>query len=709
MVKRSNTGIFALIIGIDRYQAKQIQSLRGAVADARAVRSYLVDSLNTPEDHIVVLENQSASRAAILEELRRLANNSDIRPGDPILIYFAGHGSQATAPHGWDAGGLYGYIQLILPYDSYCGPKGQETQPIADRTLGACLDNIAAGKGNNIFVILDSCHSASGTRSEEGGSSYELVRSTRHPQHFPLEEGPLNAEDLFSRTSSESHVLLSACGSSGQAWERDGRGVFTTALLDLLSNTPLKELRYCDIAMRLDTGNRQFPHCEGLNQDKVIFTLTSVPPFSEPFAIHRTRIQNGSPIKFVINAGSAHGFGRGDEFEIYADDQEVEPEGTLIVKDVWSYFSVLEPTITYPSNLSGHSIAKPVKPKQLPPVRVYCTEDVMVARLVPLVECPSVAIVATPDDAQVDIAPNGDSHVSISLHNFPAHGINPVIASHVEVKDLSRVLATLQPHLCELAQTSQHDDLTPHVHADLHRLQMSAQCFPDAPSAELNSHYIVPSQSGLYHVEHDSPYGIRIRNESMYKLFPLIQLFTMGPYFHIHTLYRSPCGPAGLDAPLPPGRALTLGYGAGGSAPLVIPLSACGVISIIKVSLYTRPLDPRYDQDSFRNWKVKAMSDALNEPWATILLPIASSPAPPRTGSDPLRGPVSEYQIGPSVQAISKPYESRVLVPYYEQNKGVYLEPAAPISKQLGWLGICKTRWSIACARFESLSRNLWL
>ena len=142
--------MFALIIGIDRYESKDVKDLRGAVADARAFAAYLEDYLGVLQDDTTILENESATREAILGSLRSCANDPRIQHGDPIVVYFAGHGGEAAAPPGWEAGDRNADIQLTMPYDVFCQSGGKCVDPIPDRTLGALLDAISENKGNNI-------------------------------------------------------------------------------------------------------------------------------------------------------------------------------------------------------------------------------------------------------------------------------------------------------------------------------------------------------------------------------------------------------------------------------------------------------------------------------------------------------------------------------------------------------------------------------
>lgn len=85
----------------------------------------------------------------------------DFSPGDPILIYFAGHGTTADAPDDWTTGSQL--MSLIVPYD--CDVKDLKhfqvndmrnrdakhpVYPIPDRTLGALLHILAEKRGDNI-------------------------------------------------------------------------------------------------------------------------------------------------------------------------------------------------------------------------------------------------------------------------------------------------------------------------------------------------------------------------------------------------------------------------------------------------------------------------------------------------------------------------------------------------------------------------------
>lgn len=149
---RQQKPLFCLIIGIDNYQSPTIPVLSGAVADSVAVRTFFSSnkhavSFFTPD--ITHLTNEKATRDTILKELHAFQSNSRIRRGDPMLIYYAGHGS-ASVPESshWTITANqkeHSDSQSIVPYDCDEFATG-----IPYRTIATCLNRLSEVKGNNI-------------------------------------------------------------------------------------------------------------------------------------------------------------------------------------------------------------------------------------------------------------------------------------------------------------------------------------------------------------------------------------------------------------------------------------------------------------------------------------------------------------------------------------------------------------------------------
>ena len=111
-------------------------------------------------------------------------------------------------------------------------------------------------------VILDCCHSGSGTRGKDdlvrgigpvnGKISPELDRHLwiGFESSKGLERGTdVNAD--YTHRGLKSHVLLAACGSEESAIERKGRGLFTQGLLDTLRTSEIDKLTYARLLQRI--------------------------------------------------------------------------------------------------------------------------------------------------------------------------------------------------------------------------------------------------------------------------------------------------------------------------------------------------------------------------------------------------------------------------------------------------------------------------
>jgi hypothetical protein len=254
--------LHALLIGIDVYKyarSGNLFDLTGCAADADDVYNFLVTTVGASPSNIISLRNEQATRAKIKSSLRAIATNENIRYGDPIVIFFAGHGSTAHPPPNWSTGGSL--IQMLIPHDFDCTSTDDDAQGFFDLTSAALLSEIAKAKGNNITVILDSCHSGSSTRSDD---SDVQVRGFDLPSgYIPkpsvdddiLDESnrAMVAAPGSEKTALSSHVLLAASSADGSARETGGRGAFTQALLTLLRDPdiPLHTLTYLDIIDKL--------------------------------------------------------------------------------------------------------------------------------------------------------------------------------------------------------------------------------------------------------------------------------------------------------------------------------------------------------------------------------------------------------------------------------------------------------------------------
>jgi hypothetical protein len=141
----------ALVIGINKYKntGKQLQDLNGCVADADDMYEYLIVTRRMSPESIIRLNNEDATRAKILDGIRALRDSSSPL-GDPIIIFWAGHGSRGRVPPGWDTSSPDGKIEMLIPYDFDLEGKDEGTPGLLDYQFGRELAELAQEKGDNI-------------------------------------------------------------------------------------------------------------------------------------------------------------------------------------------------------------------------------------------------------------------------------------------------------------------------------------------------------------------------------------------------------------------------------------------------------------------------------------------------------------------------------------------------------------------------------
>jgi hypothetical protein len=98
---------WALIVGVDHYQ--HVSPLTYACNDADAVAEILVDELNFPAEHVIVLKNEEATREAILENYLDFIHKAD-DSNDRVMFFFAGHGHTIESQNG--------PVGYLLPFDA---------------------------------------------------------------------------------------------------------------------------------------------------------------------------------------------------------------------------------------------------------------------------------------------------------------------------------------------------------------------------------------------------------------------------------------------------------------------------------------------------------------------------------------------------------------------------------------------------------------
>lgn len=159
LVAEANAKIYGLVVGIDDYA--HITPLSGAVNDAVDI----ADALNSlPGAEVEVLINREATREAFISKWREIAARS--RPGDAIIVTFAGHGSYEPAAIIGDEEDGRDETLLFAEF-TFDGPGAGER--VRDNEIA---ELIAAAPNATTLVVFDSCHSGTATRTTAHDLTY---------------------------------------------------------------------------------------------------------------------------------------------------------------------------------------------------------------------------------------------------------------------------------------------------------------------------------------------------------------------------------------------------------------------------------------------------------------------------------------------------------------------------------------------------------
>jgi hypothetical protein len=164
---RAASNHWALVVGVSDYvnfEGVQGGDLPGAEHDATAMRDVLVARWGFPAENVHLLLNQDATRAAIVQQLTGWLK-SNVKDGDQVVVYFAGHGSQVwdaapspAHPLAIDGDEDDGLDETIAPADVL--PSSSDND-ILDDELGQWLRALPS---KDVVYIHDNCNAGTGTR-----------------------------------------------------------------------------------------------------------------------------------------------------------------------------------------------------------------------------------------------------------------------------------------------------------------------------------------------------------------------------------------------------------------------------------------------------------------------------------------------------------------------------------------------------------------
>lgn len=198
--KRSlvNKNAHAIVIGIEIYRQK-LPKADFATSDAETVTKYLTKVMGYPEENVVTLTNDRASKSDFEKYFGKWLSNN-VEKGGSVFVYYSGHG--APNPKTGDA--------YLVPYDG--DPAFIDETGYSLKKLYEQLGKLEA---KEIVVALDSCFSGAGGRSVIAKGARPLVMN-------------MNSSVIPPKVA----VLSAASGEQiSSTYDEKGHGLFTYFML----------------------------------------------------------------------------------------------------------------------------------------------------------------------------------------------------------------------------------------------------------------------------------------------------------------------------------------------------------------------------------------------------------------------------------------------------------------------------------------------
>jgi hypothetical protein len=210
--------LYALLVGINAYPDPK-HRLSGCINDVERMREYLVGRCDGSAFQLALVDpltDVKATRQAVIDAFRDHLGQA--KKGDVALFYFSGHGSQERAPREFWHLEPDKLDETLVCYDSRSGDPG--CYDLADKELAYLIEQVARDE-THVIVILDCCHSGSGTRD------IGLQKSAVRRVETDLRERPLGS---YLMTVSEAEQLERGSGSGGgSGWSAAGRHILLAA------------------------------------------------------------------------------------------------------------------------------------------------------------------------------------------------------------------------------------------------------------------------------------------------------------------------------------------------------------------------------------------------------------------------------------------------------------------------------------------------
>ena len=212
-IRRKTMNRKAVCVGISTFRENAVTPLPGCANDAKLLANILQERYGFSGDDIRLLIDERATREAILARLNWLVEGAG--SGDVLVYTAASHGTFSVDTSGDEEDGR---DEVFVPYD-YDFRRGIG---IRDDEIGEILGKVPPGA--RLYCILDTCHSATATRSLPTREQQELEPVNRFLPPPPeatrdLRSGLGWRKQRVSHDDTMNRISISGCQDDESSWD----------------------------------------------------------------------------------------------------------------------------------------------------------------------------------------------------------------------------------------------------------------------------------------------------------------------------------------------------------------------------------------------------------------------------------------------------------------------------------------------------------
>ncbi len=215
----------ALIVAIGNYPNpdENLWPVISSANDIPLIKNALIKNQNFNENNVMVLLDSQATKKGITDALDKLID--DVKKGDIVVIHFSSHGHQIEDDNNDEIDGL---DEVIVPYGavaSYDENKFKELFKgyLRDDLFGEKITLLRnkLGKNGDVLVILDACHSGSGTRGIptakiRGGNSAMVSSKFKAGNFSAVDTAGVFKESVTTKLSTDAATFVLISGAQAK-------------------------------------------------------------------------------------------------------------------------------------------------------------------------------------------------------------------------------------------------------------------------------------------------------------------------------------------------------------------------------------------------------------------------------------------------------------------------------------------------------------